>query len=82
MPIVYRLRVTGGSWLPSEGVVSHFTLRQANIGHQKLHTACRLCLSDTVETEFHFVMLCPALEHLCSTFFSCLSDLDTSFTPY
>ena len=41
---------------------------------------CRLCSSDTVETEFHFVMLCPALDHLRSTFFSCLSDLDNSFT--
>ena len=41
---------------------------------------CRLCSSDSVETAFHFVMLCPALEHLCSTFFNCLSDLDTSFT--
>ena len=38
--------------------------------------------SCAVETEFHFVMLCPALDHdhLRSTFFSCLSDLDTSFT--
>ena len=41
---------------------------------------CRLCSSDTVETEFHFVMLCPALDHLRSTIFSCLSDLDNSFT--
>ena len=41
---------------------------------------CRLCSSDTVESEFHFVMLCPALEHLRSTFFNCLSNLDTSFT--
>ena len=41
---------------------------------------CRLCSSDSVETEFHFVMLCPALEHLRSTFFNCLSDLDISFT--
>ena len=41
---------------------------------------CRLCSSDTVETEFHFVMLCPALDHLRCTFFSCLSNLDTSFT--
>ena len=37
--------------------------------------------SCAVETEFHF-MLCPALDHdhLRSTFFSFLSDLDTSFT--
>ena len=33
-----------------------------------------------IETEFYFVMLCPALDHLRSTSFSCLSDLDISFT--
>ena len=53
-----------GLWLPSEGVVSPFTLRQVDIGRQKHHTTSDLqimCSSDTVETEFHFVMLCPVL---------------------
>ena len=69
---------------PPRGVVSHFTLRQADryrAPKTPYHLwTCRLCSSDTVETEFHFVMLCPALDHLRSTFFSCLSNLDNSFT--
>ena len=76
--MIFCAGVTDGSWLPSEGVVCHFMLRQADIWHQNT-IPCRLCLSDTVETEFRFVMLCPALDHLRSTFFSSLSDLDTSF---
>ena len=30
--------------------------------------------------KLNFILLCCALDHLRSTFFSCLSDLDTSFT--
>ena len=40
---------------------------------------CRLCCSGEVETEFHFVMVCKALEAQRSGFFECISDTDTSF---
>ena len=35
----------------------------------------------SVETEFHFVMECPALQDLRSSLFDCLSYLDNPFTP-
>ena len=41
---------------------------------------CRLCCSGEVETEFHFVMVCKALEAQRSGFFECISDTDTSFS--
>ena len=47
--------------------------------HQKINH--KLCLLNSVETEFHFVMECPALEDLRYHFLSCLSYLDDSFTP-
>ena len=36
--VVFCAGITIGSWLPSEGVVSPFMLRQADTGHQKHHT--------------------------------------------
>ena len=41
---------------------------------------CNLCIN-SVETEFHFVMECPALQDLRSSLFDCLSYLDNPFTP-
>ena len=41
---------------------------------------CNLCMN-SVESEFHFVMECPALQDPRSCFFDCLSHLDKSFTP-
>ena len=42
--------------------------------------ACIRFAKTIYQTESHFVMLCPALDHLCFTFFSCLANLDNSFT--
>ena len=41
---------------------------------------CSLCMN-SVESEFHFVMECPALQDPRSCFFDCLSHLDNSITP-
>ena len=40
---------------------------------------CNLCKLNSVETEFHFVMECPALQDLRSSFFDCLSYLDNQW---
>ena len=59
---------------------SHGVLTHKTASLQSIYNLVHIRSIDTVETEFHFVMLCPALEHLRSTFFNCLSDLDISFT--
>ena len=41
---------------------------------------CKLCCSGEVETEFHFVKVCKALDEQMSGFFQCISDVDTSFS--
>ena len=41
---------------------------------------CKLCSSGEVESEFHFVMTCKALDEQRSTLFQCISCLDPSFS--
>ena len=60
MLMVFCAGVTGGSWLPSEGVVSHFTLRLGDRGHQKHHTTSRRanCVHQTLLKLHEFILLC------------------------
>ena len=64
--VVFCAGVTDGSWLPSEEVVTPFTLRQADIiGHQRLHTTSGP--ADYVHRmllKLNFILLC-CVQLLC-----------------